>query len=178
MHNDKLSHATLLAPGLLRTLLLAVVVLLAGFTGTYRALADRVSMPGGSYYTVWGQSARLYDQATVSFTGYASWMDVWENSGSVYVTNGTAACSRSRIFDPSWTLIASYQSSGTPYPMVAPAGWSFDSYLFSTVTAGYPMRGYHQVSSDYVGGQCAYGGGVGWEKSGQFIAWSHWATST
>ena len=167
----------------LRQAVLLLALLSSAFTlsfaGTSEVLATQIAMPGSSYYTVQGHAARAHVQAVVSFEAYSSWMDVWENSGYVYVTNGTANCRRSRVFGDSWELLWNWGSSTAPYPITAPSGWQFDSIWFFTVTDGYPMRGYYQFTSNYDSstGHCAYGGGVGWEKPGQVIAWNHWPTS-
>jgi hypothetical protein len=161
-------------------IVMVVVVLSSLFTSYKAVTAAQIWMPWNSYYTVWGHSTRLDVQGVVSFQTYPGSMDVWENSAWVRIRNGTAACSRSRVFDSNWIAIYSVQWWGWPYPIAAVdnRGWIFDDYVFSTRNAAYPMRGYVQVSSEISNGQCAYGGGIGWEKSGEFTAWSHWPTST
>lgn len=143
------------------------------------ALATEIALPGGSYYTVWGHEARVNSQAIVSFTAYSSWMDVWENSGYTMLLNGgPVRCSRSRVFGDNWELLYSIQAAGSPFPISTYNTWYFDTRTFSTVTDGYPIRGFYQVTSVLDNGVCGYGGGVGWEKPGQFTAWDRWATST
>ena len=163
----------------IRSALFLTILFVACFSGTYRAAALQIALPPGSYYTTWGQSVRTYTQAVVSFTAYSSTMDVWEYSGYVMVTNGTAYCSRGRLFNNNWSEIYPQQHTGSPFPISAPSSWIYDSFtLQGAANIAYSVRGIYQVSSDLSGGQCAYGGGTMWEKSGQWIAWDHWATST
>jgi hypothetical protein len=91
--------------------------------------------------------------------------------------NGTARCSRSRVFDADWNVLFSGQWAQYPYPITSYYVWIFDQWTFSGVTHVYPMHGFFQVSSEY-SGQCGYGGGIGWKKPGQQIAWDNWPTST
>ena len=85
-----------------RAILFAVLAGLFLVGGT-AALAERLSLPPGSYYTVWAHDARINSQATVSFDAFGSWMDVWENSGYTMLLNaGPVRCSRSRIFGHNW----------------------------------------------------------------------------
>jgi hypothetical protein len=152
---------------------------LAIFFGTYNARALRIIMPSGSYYDTWGQAVHTYTEAIVSFTAYPTSVDVWEYSGYVMVLNGTANCSRGRLFDNNWHEIYPQQHSGSPFPISAPSSWIFDSYtLYGSANIAYSARGMYQVSSDLSGGTCGYGGGTVWEKPGMYIAWNHWATST
>lgn len=157
-----------------------VTIFILSLFATRQVAATQLALPSAGYYTVWGHSSRGDVQAVVSFTAYSSWMDVWENSAYVSMRNGTANCRRSRVFGDNWELLWNWSWSGDPYPLSAPTGWIFDSIWFSAVTDGYAMRGYYQFTSDYnsATGYCAYGGGIGWEKPGQQVAWEHWATST
>lgn len=104
-------------------------------------------------------------------------MDIIEVRAWMYVNTGTATCSRNRIWSNGVQVKNQFEYNYPYYSITADGLWHQDyfSYTFPSLNVNYPSHGYWQTHDG--GASCGYGGGVGWEKPGQMVAWDHWSTS-